>query len=70
MTKVQKLGYLENMRRLQAKRTRERLEFSQVKLSVDGLYNLILAETEDEAQAEKAARDYMAAQLRAGKTPT
>jgi hypothetical protein len=40
-----------------------------VRLSIDQVYDLVLAETEDERQASKAASGYAAALLRKGQTP-
>jgi len=64
------LGLEGNMKRIQAKRTRKELALRpDLKLSVDQMYELVLAETDSRDQAEFAARQYMASQLRAGETP-
>lgn len=56
--------------RLDAKRLRRALKTApDVRLSVDEVYELILAETENRDAAEHAAKSYMAAQLRTGQTP-
>jgi len=58
------------MPRIQAGRTRRELSLRpEVQLSTDGLYDLVLAETGSPDLAERAAKDQMAAQLRAGQTP-
>lgn len=58
------------MRRLEARRTRRELALrGDVRLSVDQVYELILAETDDPRQASKAASQYAAAILRSGQTP-
>lgn len=70
MSRWELLGYAENMRRLEARRTRRRLAYSpDVRLTVDQVYDLILAETDDERQASRAASGYAAALLRKGQTP-
>jgi len=64
------LGFEQNMRRMEARRTRRQLAFgADVRLTVDQVYELVLAETEDERQASKAASGYAAALLRKGQTP-
>jgi len=40
-----------------------------VRLTADQVYELVLAETEDQAQAEEAFRQFRRAELRAGITP-
>ncbi|HMP07288.1 MAG TPA: hypothetical protein PJ982_13125 [Lacipirellulaceae bacterium] len=60
---------MENVRRLQAKRTRERMQFSDVRPTCKQVYDLTLAETESRDAAENAEREYIAAMLRAGLTP-
>lgn len=70
MTQLEVLGFAQNMRRLEAKRTRRQLALrGDVRLTVDQVYELVLAETEDERQASKAASSYAAALLRKGQTP-
>mgnify|MGYP001606874334 CR=1 FL=1 len=69
MSRWDRLAYHGNIKRLQARRTRQQLMFSQVKMSGQQWYDLILAETEDVEQAEKALQTYIAVELRAGRTP-
>ena len=70
MTEWEVLGYEAHVRRLEARRTRRALAFrGDVRLTVDQVYDLVLAETEDERQASKAASGYAAALLRKGQTP-
>lgn len=58
------------MRRLEARRTRRQLAYrGDVRLTVDQVYDLVFAETDDEQQASKAASGYAAALLRKGQTP-
>lgn len=70
MTEWELLGYEQNQRRLEARRLRRSLNYrSDIRLSVDAVYDLVLAETEDERQASHAASQYAAALLRSGQTP-
>ena len=69
MTEAQLLGLWANMPRLEAKRRRRAVELSGARLSVDQVHDLVLAETEDLEQAQKAASDYAASLLRRGETP-
>lgn len=71
MTQAELLGFEANLTRLEARRTRRELALRpDVRLSIDAVYDLVLAETEDEAQASKAASQYAAALLRSGQMPT
>jgi hypothetical protein len=63
-------GYLRNIPRLEARRARRELTFRpDLRLTVEQMRRLVLAETDSEAAADEAAAAYMAALLRAGETP-
>lgn len=56
------------MQKLQATRIRRELELRpDIKLTPDDVYRLVLAETENEEQAQEAARLYGVAMLRNSK---
>ena len=57
------------MPRLQAKRMLEDVRINGKKLTVDGMYDLVLAATGSQEEAERATKEMMAAQLRANETP-
>ncbi len=69
MSLYELLGYEANLPRLEARRTRRGLAGRDVRLTVDQVYDLVLAETEDPAAASKAASQYAAALLRRGERP-
>lgn len=70
MTAFELLGYEAHLRRLEARRLRRSLAYrGDVKLSVDQVYDLVLAETDDVRQASRAASQYAAALLRSGHKP-
>lgn len=70
MTPLELLGYEANMPRLEARRARRSLAFrNDVRLTIDQVYDLVMAETGDERQASKAASTYAAALLRSGQKP-
>lgn len=57
--------YWLHITRLRAKRKRQALELRpDLKITVEGMYQLVLDETGDTARAEVAAAEYMAQQLR------
>lgn len=58
----QRIPQVEAIRELATRRAAGRL-------TTDRLYHLVLAETGDRNEAERAAIAYMAAQMRAGQTP-
>jgi predicted RNase H-like nuclease len=59
------------MPRLQARRTRRELTLRpEVRLSAEQVRELVLAETEDEEKADAAMCAYVAAQMKAGETPS
>lgn len=63
------VGLWANIPRLEARRTRERLQAAGVRLTVDQVYRLTLAETESEEIAQRAASDHAYALMKAGQTP-
>ncbi len=70
MNEWELLGFEENKRRLEARRLRRSMNYrSDVRLSVDAVYDLVFAETEDERQASHAGSQYAAALLRSGHKP-
>lgn len=69
LSKWDRIAYHGNIRRLQARRTRQQVMLGGVRLNGNQWYDLVLAETDDVEQAEKAMQTYIAAELRAGRTP-
>lgn len=59
----QVLGLYDCLPRLEARRTRRQLQYSDVRLTPDQIYDLVLAETEDPKQAEAAHYQLARAQL-------
>jgi hypothetical protein len=69
LTRWELIGYQANMPRLEAKRLRQQLMTSGVRLSGKAIHDLVLAETEDKEKAEKALQDFIWAELKAGRKP-
>lgn len=69
MSRWEKHAWAANIPRLQAKRTRQRVQFGAIKLTGRQWYDLVLAETESVEQAEAAEQAYIWAELKAGRTP-
>lgn len=63
------MGFAANMPRLEAKRLRQRLQLSGQRISAEYLYDLVLLETEDEDEANRAANALISAELKAGLKP-
>ena len=64
------LAFVGSMPRLEAKRIRQSIQYrSDVVLSADQVYDLVLAETGDARLAGEAWRNHRHAELRSGRTP-
>ncbi len=70
MTTEQLIGLWANIPRLRAKKILEELEIKQGAMSADRLHDLMLTAGRSKEDAEKAARHYMAAELRSGQIPS
>lgn len=69
MTERDALGLWANIPRLKAGRILDDIRRSGHRISSDAIYDLTLAATGSEAEAERAAREHLKAELRAGQTP-
>ncbi len=63
------VGLTAHQGRFLARRMREQSQAAGVQPTVDQVYQWILAETEDEEQAQTAATQYASDLLKAGRTP-
>lgn len=69
LTRSQRRGLLWNIPRLQAEETLRDMAAKTGRMTADLLHRLVHQATGDEAQADQARFEFLAAQLRAGATP-
>lgn len=69
MTAGDALGLWANLPRLRARRLLDEINLHDRKLTADAMYDLVLAATGSQDEAERATKEMMHARLRSGEVP-